>query len=276
MPEPHPVAEHYNHGQLLEAICQGVEALGKSPETVTVDDLAAADEFHIGGRQASEEFIAQLDLMADMHVLDVGCGIGGTSRFVADRFGCRVSGVDLTPEFVETGRVLCDWVGLNERVDLQLGSALNSPFAAESFDAAFMLHVGMNIADKAMLCQEVYRVLKPGGVFGIYDVMRKSNEPLVFPVPWSTTPDTNWLATPDEYQEHLRAAGFEITATRDRHAFAIEFFENVRRCAEESGALPPLGVHIAMSGDAPIKIRNMLDNLKANRLAPVEVIARKG
>jgi SAM-dependent methyltransferase len=275
MPEPHPVAEHYNHGQLLEAICQGVEALGKSPETVTVDDLAAADEFHIGGRQASEEFIAQLDLMADMHVLDVGCGIGGTSRFVADRFGCRVSGVDLTPEFVETGRVLCDWVGLNERVDLQLGSALNSPFAAESFDSAFMLHVGMNIADKAMLCQEVYRVLKPGGVFGIYDVMRKSNEPLVFPVPWSTTSETNWLATPDEYQEHLRAAGFEITATRDRHAFAIEFFENVRRRAEESGALPPLGVHIAMSDDASIKIRNLLDNLKANRLAPVEVIARK-
>ncbi|MEA2080274.1 MAG: methyltransferase domain-containing protein [Pseudomonadota bacterium] len=140
------VTEHYTHGQLLDRILQGVEAIGKTPATVTVDDLAPVDEFHIGGRQASEDFICQLELSADDHTLDIGCGIGGTSRFVASRFGCRVSGIDLTPEFVSTGQSLCDWVGLSDQVELHQGEATEMPFADERFDAAFILHVGMNHA----------------------------------------------------------------------------------------------------------------------------------
>ncbi len=105
------VSEHYSHGRLVAAICEGLAALGKTPDTVTIDDLAAVDEFHIGGRQATEDFIGQLGLAADHRVLDVGCGIGGPARFVAERFGCRVGGIDLTPEYVETARTLCEWVG---------------------------------------------------------------------------------------------------------------------------------------------------------------------
>ena len=149
------VAAHYTHGQLLERIRSGLEAIGKTPGTVTVDDLAPVDEFHIGGRQASEDFISQLQLSADDHTLDVGCGIGGTSRFVANFFGCRVTGIDLTPEFVSTGQTLCDWVGLSGQVELHQGDATAMPFTDESFDAAFMLHVGMNIANKGELFAEV-------------------------------------------------------------------------------------------------------------------------
>jgi len=117
------VAAHYTHGQLLDRIVSGVEAIGKTAATVTVDELAPVDEFHIGGRQASEDFISQLELSADDHTLDVGCGIGGTSRFVASRFGCRVTGIDLTPEFVSTGQSLCDRVGLSGQVELHQGDA---------------------------------------------------------------------------------------------------------------------------------------------------------
>lgn len=140
------ITEHYTHGQLLDRILRGVEAIGKTPVTVTVDELAPVDEFHIGGRQASEDFISQLELPAGDHTLDIGCGIGGTSRFVASRFDCRVTGIDLTPEFVSTGQALCDWAGLSGQVKLHQGDATEMPFADESFDAAFMLHVGMNIA----------------------------------------------------------------------------------------------------------------------------------
>jgi len=187
------VAAHYTHGQLLDRILGGVEAIGKTPATVTVDELALVDEFHIGGRQASEDFISQLELSADGHTLDVGCGIGGTSRFVASRFGCRVTGIDLTPEFVSTGQSLCDWVGLSDQVELHQGDATAMPFTNESFDAAFMLHVGMNIANKARLFAEVYRLIKPGAFFGVYDVMQTSDEPLTYPVPWSSVPGTSVL-----------------------------------------------------------------------------------
>ena len=267
------VAAHYTHGQLLERIVSGVEAIGKTPATVTVDELAPVDEFHIGGRQASEDFISQLELSADDHTLDVGCGIGGTSRFVASRFGCRVTGIDLTPEFVSAGQSLCDWVGLSGQVELHQGDATAMPFTDQSFDAAFMLHVGMNIANKAGLFAEVYRLIKPAGMFGVYDVMQTSDEPLSYPVPWSSVPGTSALATRQQYTEALELAGFDVLKIRDRREFAAEFFAETRRRVEQAGGAPPLGVHIAMGESAPVKISNMVENIAAGRISPVEIIA---
>ena len=269
------VARHYTHGQLLDRILAGIEAIGKTPETVTVDDLAPVDEFHIGGRQASEEFIGQLDLSADTHALDVGCGLGGTSRFVASRYGCRVTGIDLTPEFVSTGQCLCEWVGLNGQVALAHGDATAMPFSNESFDAAFMLHVGMNIANKAGLFAEVYRLIKPGAVFGVYDVMQTGNESLDYPVPWSSIPDTSALATREQYIDGLEEAGFHVIRIRDRRDFAAEFFAETRRRMEQGGDSSLLGVHIAMGESASIKIRNMVENIASGRVSPVEIIVGK-
>ena len=266
---------HYTQGQLLDRILSGVEAIGKTPATVTVDELAPVDEFHVGGCQASEGFISQLELSADDHTLDVGCGIGGTSRFVASHFGCRVTGIDLTPEFVSTGQSLCDWVGLSSQVELHQGDATAMPFADESFDAAFMLHVGMNIANKAELFSEIYRLIKPGAIFGIYDVMQTSGEALTYPVPWSSVPSTSALATQEQYIEALEQAGFSVIKIRDRREFAAEFFAETRRRMEQAGGAPPLGVHIAMGESAPIKIRNMVDNIAAGRVSPVEIFVNK-
>lgn len=269
------ITEHYTHGKLLDQILRGIEAIGKTPATVTVDELAPVDEFHIGGRQASEEFISQLELSADDHTLDVGCGIGGTSRFVASRFGCRVTGIDLTPEFISTGQSLCDWVGLSGQVKLHQGDAAAMPFADESFDAAFMLHVGMNIANKAGLFREVYRLIKSGSMFGVYDVMQTSDEELTYPVPWSSVPDTSVLATQEQYMEALDLAGFDIIKTRDRGEFAAAFFEETRRRMEQAGGAPPLGVHIAMGESAPVKICNMVENIAKGRVSPVEIFVIK-
>jgi ubiquinone/menaquinone biosynthesis C-methylase UbiE len=275
MAEHDAVADHYSHGGLLDAILAGMRDIGKTPETITVDDLALVDEFHIGGRQASEEFIGQLDLSSDDHVLDVGCGLAGTSRFVASTCGCRVCGIDLTPEFIATARALCSWVGLADRIELHEGSALATPFEASTFDAAFMLHVGMNIEDKAGLFAEVWRVLRPGGVFGVYDVMRTSDDPLAYPVPWAAVADASALATPQEYRRALGDSGFEITNERDRREFATEFFDALRKRIEAAAGPPPLGTHIVMGANAAIKVRNMVENVAAGRISPVEIIARK-
>jgi len=246
MAESDAVAEHYTHGRLLDAILAGVRALGKTPDTVGVDDLAPVDEFHIGGRQASEDFIGQVGLSSGDLVLDVGCGIGGTARYVASTCGCRVSGIDLTPEYIETGQALCAWVGLAGRVDLSHGSALAMPFESAHFDAAIMLHVGMNIADKAGLFAEVNRVLRPGGTFGVYDIMRTSDDPLVYPVPWATVPETSAVAAPQDYRKALADSGFEMTSERDRRDFAAAFFAALRKRIDAAGGPPPLGLHILL------------------------------
>ena len=139
------VSTHYTHGSLLDAVKNGIEQLDMTPSCITVEELAPLDEFHIGGRQASEDFLDQLNFTASDHLVDVGCGLGGTSRFVADRYNSKVTGIDLTSEYIETGITLSEWVGLDHLIRLLEGSALNMPFDDEIFDGGYMIHVGMNI-----------------------------------------------------------------------------------------------------------------------------------
>lgn len=268
------VADHYTHGALLDAISAGIEASGKTHQTVTIDDLGAVDEFHIGGRTASIEFLDQLSLSGQSRVLDVGCGLGGPARFTADRYGATVTGIDLTAEFVQTGQALCRWVGLDRTVELVEGSALDMPFEDAGFDAAYMMHVGMNIADKENLFTEVARVLKPGGTFGVYDVMQASEERICFPVPWAETPATSALSSPEYYKSALEEAGFEITAERNRRDFALTFFAEQAARINAAGGPPPLGIHILMGESRAVKVKNMADNINAGRIAPVELIAK--
>jgi ubiquinone/menaquinone biosynthesis C-methylase UbiE len=269
------ISAHYTHGKLIAAIRSGIESLGKTTDSVTIDDLAPVDEFHIGGRQASEHFLEQLDLTPEMHILDVGCGLGGPARFVASRYRCRVDGIDLTPEYVETGQEICKWVSLADRISLHLGSALSMPFADGTFDGAYMLHVGMNIEDKAGLCLEVGRVLRPGSLFGIYDVMKTGDGELTFPVPWATTPESSAVAKPEKYRSGLESAGFAVIAERTRRDFALQFFEQLRARTMAAGGPPPLGLHVLMGRNTPDKVQNMAQNIANGRIAPVELIARK-
>ncbi len=275
MPNQQDVSKHYTHGDLVAAIRSGLDSLGKTINSVTVDDLAPVDEFHIGGRQASEDFLSQLNLTPENHVLDVGCGLGGAARFVASRYGCQVTGIDLTPEYVETAKVVCGWVGLDSRITLHQGSALAMPFADRVFDRAYMLHVGMNIDDKARLCSEVSRVLRPNSLFGIYDVMRTGDGELTYPVPWATTSASSAVAKPAQYREALERAGFNVIAERNRRDFALAFFDQLRARTATSGGPPPLGLHILMGRNTPEKVQNMIENVSSGRLAPVELIAQK-
>jgi len=182
------VADHYARGDLVTAIRDGLARLGKSESTVTAEDLAPVDEFHIGGRAATAELARQLALAAGDRVLDIGCGLGGPARQIAAAYGCHVTGIDLTRDYVDAGNVLSAWLRLKERVSLQLGNALALPFADALFTAAYMLHVGMNIVDKRALFAEAARVLRPGAHFGVFDVMSTGDGAMAYPLPWASTP----------------------------------------------------------------------------------------
>ena len=267
------IAQHYAHGDLERAILDALVAMGKNPEQLTIEDLAPVDEFHIGGRKATTEFMAKLGLGPDMRVLDVGSGLGGPARFAAHSHGCHVTGIDLTPEFVEVAKALARRVGLEKRVTYVCGSAIATPFPAASFDAAYMLHVGMNIENKAKLMDEVRRVLKPGAVLGVYDVMRTGDGDLAFPVPWARTARTSFVVRPGAYRRRLDCAGFDLGHEHDRSEFALDFFRDMRARVAEKGT-PPLGLHIVMGKDFQDKTGNMIANLERKLIAPVEMIGR--
>ena len=269
------VSKHYEGDELLEAIRAGVAALGKDTSTVTVDDLSPVDEFHIGGRLATTELCNRLGIDDSSFVLDVGCGIGGSSRFVASTYGCRTVGIDLTPTYIEVARTLSEWTGLSERCSFDVGSALQLPYEDDTFDRAIQLHVGMNIEDKSSLLAEINRVLKPGGRVAIYDIMRKGGDTHEFPVPWASDPSASFVAEPSAYRMAMEAAGFSVTGERDRSQFATEFFAGLQARTAAAGGPPPLGLHVIMGPAAPVKIGHMVAAVNAGTLAPWEIIGEK-
>jgi ubiquinone/menaquinone biosynthesis C-methylase UbiE len=269
------VSDHYAHGNLITAIHAGVIAMGKTTDTVTIDDLAPMDEFHIGGRKATEELVSQLQLAPADHVLDIGCGLGGAARFVASRHHCQVTGIDLTKDYVAAGALLCKWVRLDQRVSLRQSDACTMPFSDGTFSAAYMLHVGMNVDDKFRLFAETARVLRQHSLFAVYDVMRTGDGDLTFPVPWATTAQSSALAEPEQYRQALQSAGFAIVSQRDRRTFALDYFNQLRSKMSSSDGLPPLGLHTLMGERRRDQVRNMIENISIGRIAPFELIARK-
>ena len=267
------VAQHYAHGSLQAAILKALEAAGKDQNQLSIKDLSPVDEFHIGGRLATVEFAKQLKLQPGMQVLDIGCGLGGASRYIAQEYQCEVAGIDLSGEYVEVAKMLAERVKLDAKVRYQQGSALELPFADASFDVAYMCHVGMNIEDKAKLFSEVRRVLTPSGVFGIYDVMRLADGDLHYPVPWTSSVDVSFVAAAEDYRRLLAAEGFEVLKERNRRDFALEVFAQMK-ARGAAGAPPPLGLHIVMGASAGQKVKNMMGDIGAGLIAPTELICR--
>jgi len=267
------VSDHYARHGLIEAIEEGIIRIGKTTSGVTIEDLAAVDEFHIGGRTATMEMFRQLGLKSGDHVLDVGCGLGGPARFAADRYKCQVSGLDLTFDYVRAGNRLSEWVGLSDRVRLYQASALSMPFQGSQFSAAYMFHVGMNVQDKEGLCREVSRVLQPGSLFAIYDVMRTADGELSFPLPWATTLQSNAVESPRAYKAALQRTGFDILTEHNRRDRAIDYFEGQKARASTAN-VPALGLHTLMGKRRQHQIKNMIECITRGIIAPVELIAR--
>ncbi len=270
------VARHYTTGAITDRILAGLEALGVEIASARPEDLKPVDEFHTGGMEATLALLEQLDITRDTQVLDIGSGLGGPARFIASTIGCHVTGIDLTEEFVTTARALSEMTGLADRTSFTTGSALDLPFAAASFDAATLIHVGMNLPDKPALFAGVARVLRPGGVFAIYDVMRTGPGDLAYPVPWAETAATDFSVPPEAYRVAAGAAGFTIAAERGRRAFALDFFRARQAEAAGQDAPPPLGIHLLIGATGPEKMRNMMSNIEAGAIAPVEMICRLG
>ena len=269
------VARHYASTGLLARIDAALKKAGVDPARPGVDDFKPVDEFHTGGLEATQALLEQLSITPEMHVVDLGCGLGGTARHLVHRYGARVTGVDLTDEFVEVGQTINARLGYDERIALRQGSVTDLPIEDDTADLVTMFHVGMNVADKEALFREAARVLRPGGTFALFDVMAgEAGGDLVFPLPWSTRPETSRVAAPGIYRRAAHAAGLTEVTERDRSAFASQYFERVRRHIAAEG-LPPLGIHLLMGDEARIKIDNYVENLSAGRIAPTEMIFRK-
>jgi SAM-dependent methyltransferase len=213
--EGRAASEYWGREGIEQAILAALAAAGKNISELTVDDLAPADQFHGGGKPATQRLARLAELKAGMRVLDVGGGFGGPARTLAAEFGCDVTVVDLTESYVQAGRTLTARLGLGDRVRHRVGNALALPADGAPFDAVWTQNSGMNIADKSRLYAGFSRVLAPGGLLVIQEPMAGRVQPIVFPVMWARDASLSFLRPPGEMRDLIEAAGFENRAWED-------------------------------------------------------------
>lgn len=265
---------YYSPNGLYDRILEGLDKLGTDLAKVTLDDLQPVDEFHIRGDAATKELIALSGFTPDLHILDVGCGIGGSTRRLSYETGCRVTGIDLSEEYIDTARRLTQLLKMQERVAFHAASALALPFDDNSFDGVWSLQMNMNVDDKLSWLRETYRVLKPGGRAVLYEVCGNKNSPPYFPVPWAQDSSMSFLVPPESFRDVMTSAGFEIAVWNDKTDLARKAFAQVEEPVGEPD-LPALGVYMLVGNDIRTKAYNLRRNLDEERVSLIETVAVK-
>ncbi len=268
------VEDHYASEGIAARILAALQVAQGAAAPVTPNALAPLDHFHGRGLKATLEMVALLEPRPGEHVLDIGGGIGGPARWVASRFGCHVTSLDLTPEFCRAAEDLNAATGLSDRVRVVEGSATDLPFPEAAFDRAYSENVAMNIADKRRFYAEAFRVLRPGGVFVFSHYGAGPSGDPDYPLPWAAGPTTSFLATAEETRRQILTAGFELGVFRDKTEEVLpDLRENRRRL--EGGGLPPLGLQTLMGERIREFQINVARSAEEGRLTILEALARK-
>lgn len=268
------ITDHYTSGDLLARLEARLRDVGVELSQATVETLAPYDHFHGRGLEATEDMAGQLRIADTDHILDVGSGLGGPARYLAQRFGCRVSGIDLTAEFCDVARHLTALLCLEDRVSVRQGDALAMPFDDARFDGAYSMNVSMNIADKRALYREIHRVLRPGAWLMLSEVVQGPGGAPDFPTPWARTAASSFLSSEAETRANLAACGFAIESLRETTEAALAYGARSRALVEAGGK--PLHravslIHGALAEDA---MANSARALRERRAVPIELLCR--
>ncbi len=281
--QQNPIITHYGDGETLTSrIADACKASGKNLAQLTTRDLATFDEFHIRGRGATLELAARMNLSMDSQVLDIGSGLGGPARCLAEVYGCRVTGIDLTPAFCQTATTLSAWVGLSDRVEFRQGDATCLPFQGEPFDAAMTIHVAMNIKAKHRLYAEAKRVIRRGGIFAIYDVLQGEGGEALYPVVWARDSQISHLVTIERMTALLAEAGFRLLEVTDSTEQSQSWLERMAAQTAQRNEpathpvrpAPPVSLQVVVGDDFPEMIENQIRNLRQRRIRTVSFICQ--
>jgi ubiquinone/menaquinone biosynthesis C-methylase UbiE len=261
------LGQQYATGLSRHRIEDALEAAGLDLGDLQRSDLAPLEDFHTMGRIATSQLAELAGIERSDEVLDAGSGVGGTARYLADQFGCRITAVDLTEEYCNTSRWLNQLVGLDGCISVHQADVTNLPFASASFTAVMSQHVQMNVADKTCLYDEARRVLRPRGRLAIWDIIAGAPGQLDFPLPWADQPALSHLASGDQLRAAIESVGLAVTHWSDRTEEAVTIMETFL------GTPPgPLGLHVFVDNFVE-KANNLVRGLSNGRLRAVQAIA---
>lgn len=254
------IESFYSPPDLYDDIINRLKELGVDLNKVSRKDIAGVDEFHVRGAEVSRE-LAEIANLYQYRVLDIGCGIGGPCRMLADEFDCDVIGIDLSREYIDTANRLSALVGLSHKTKFIQGDATNLPFPDDAFDAVWTQHVQMNISDKLKFYSEIVRVLNSKGLFIYYEIFKKGNQKVTYPMPWAHESKISFLEESSQINAILEQLGLIKQQSTDQTASGIEILERMlNRMPKNTPSR--LGLNVLMGASTNQKMTNLLNGLK--------------
>ena len=258
------IQNHYLKEELYEDILNRLKQQGVDLNNLKRSDIAGVDEFHVRGAAVSKELAENLDLKG-AKVLDVGCGLGGPCRMLAEEYCCQVTGLDLSNEYVRTAKELSKLLKLDNKTSFVQGDATSLPFGDNTFDVIWTQHVQMNIPNKEKFYFEISRVLKPGGHFLYYDILKKGDGEVNYPMPWASTSDISFLFKEKEMDNFLTQFGLTKEQSNDQTRYGIDYLNALFAKLKEFGP-PKIGLNALMGETTKPKLINLLGHLKSGEL----------
>ncbi|MDD2548787.1 MAG: methyltransferase domain-containing protein [Bacteroidales bacterium] len=258
------IEKHYHQPNLYNDIINRLKELDVDLNTVTRKDIAAVDEFHVRGVEVSRE-LAKIANINNARLLDIGCGIGGPCRMLADEFNCDTVGIDISKEYVATASKLSELVGLSHRTKFINGDALNLPFQNNEFDVVWTQHVQVNINDKLKFYSEIDRVLSRNGAFIYYEVFKNGNEEVNYPLPWADESKISFLEHSSKIDSILQQVGWVKKQSTNQTENGIKVLEKMHNRLSKRG-VPRLWLNVLMGASTKDKIANLLNGLKEGKI----------
>lgn len=209
------------------------------------------DQFHSGGAQAVDRILPGLGLEPGMTVLDVGSGLGGPARQIARSTGACVLGVDITAAYVEAAQAFTHAAGLDAQVTFVCSDVAD--LDRTDFDAAYTMHVQMNIADKRAFLTEIARHLRPGAHLATFEVCSTGHGHPALPLPWSVDGTDSFLTTSEELRDTIQSSGFQLIEWVDETAWVREWFSRLAQGVLAGGSAANLP---ALLDDGPRRMAN--------------------
>lgn len=269
------VRDHYDAQNLIQKIDAGLTAAGKKTEQLQASDLAAVDQLHTGGTRATLALVEKIGITPDFHILDAGCGLGGSSRLLAETFGCRVTGIDLSFAYIDAARILTARTGLSRQVHFQAGSVLALPWDGPAFDMILCQHILMNIKEKQAAARQFFRALKPGGLLLLHEIVKGTHPDLALPVPWAACADISFLEPWDHLAACFADTGFLLETFTDATAAGCRYWQKAREFAQKNVNTPrPLGPHLVFGESARLFPFTMSQNFETHAVRLIEAVLK--
>lgn len=283
------VKDHYSDNNLSQKIKIALNKAGKDIKSLTLKDLAPVDQLHTGGAFVTLALLKKTTITPASYVLDAGCGIGGSTRLIAQ--ACQyqnannvtghITGIDLSDSFIETAKMLTHYTKLEDHITYKTGSILtmtskDKKIETNKFDAIFCQHVLMNIQNKKKVLKEFYQALKPGGELILHEITQGENSTLAYPVPWAATSEISFLETWNTLNAQLTEAGFKQKYICDETMFALNWWKKIKVASKKNYDRPRyLGPHLVFGKNATFFEKNMSLNFKNNTVKLIEAIFTK-